>query len=165
MQWTQAGAAGPRAAADGTVRQTCAVPPARQVSSVLTELSLLCILCICAVRHTVYRTARHVVYLLVLFHLAFVRRVGRLAILKVHTRKLALGASVDLERLASLTAGCSGADLNALANEAAIRTVRRAGAAVEQTDFEDALKTFYAARGMTLQSMGEVAAGLLGLQR
>lgn len=92
-------------------------------------------------------------------------RLGRLAILKVHTRKLTLGVSVDLDRVAALTAGCSGADLNALANEAAIRTVRRAGSAVEQSDFEDALKAFFAARGMSLQSMGEVAAGLLGLQR
>ncbi len=94
------------------------------------------------------------------------RRHGRHAILKVHTRSLALGASVDLERLAALTAGCSGADLSALCNEAAIRTVRRQqGTELENADFEDALRTFYAARGISLQNLGEVAAGYLGLQK
>jgi ATP-dependent 26S proteasome regulatory subunit len=69
---------------------------------------------------------------------------------------------VDLERLAALTAGCSGADLSALCNEAAIRTVREL---LEAGDFEDALRTFYSARGISLQNLGEVAAGYLGLQK
>jgi ATP-dependent Zn protease len=72
---------------------------------------------------------------------------------------------VDLERLAALTAGCSGADLSALCNEAAIRTVRRQGEELEAGDFEDALRTFYSARGISLQNLGEVAAGYLGLQK
>ena len=76
-----------------------------------------------------------------------------------------LGSDVDLERVARLTPGTSGADLAALANEAAIRTVRRQGQVVEAVDFEEALKAYYTARGMSLTSLGEVAAGYFGLQR
>lgn len=83
----------------------------------------------------------------------------------MHTRSLSLGSTVDLDRLAALTAGCSGADLSALCNEAAIRTVRRSGLQLEQSDFEDALKTFYSSRGIALQNLGEVAAGYFGLQK
>ncbi len=51
---------------------------------------------------------------------------GRLAILKVHTRKLSLGPDVDLAAVADDTPSFTGAELAALANEAAIRAVRRA---------------------------------------
>ena len=47
-------------------------------------------------------------------------RVGREAILKVHTRKTPLHEEVSLERMARLTTGMSGADLANLVNEAAL---------------------------------------------
>ena len=76
-------------------------------------------------------------------------------------RNIKLGADVDLDRIAVLTPGTSGADLSALVNEAAIRTVRRQGDSVEQSDFEDALKSFYNSRGVSLSHFGEVVtAGL-----
>ncbi|MBI1424983.1 MAG: ATP-dependent zinc metalloprotease FtsH [Gammaproteobacteria bacterium] len=49
---------------------------------------------------------------------------ARLAILKIHSREVPLAADVDLERLASLTVGFSGADLENLVNEAALLTGR-----------------------------------------
>jgi len=71
---------------------------------------------------------------------------GRLAILKVHTRKLTLSPNVDLQAVAEATPFYSGAELAALANEAAIRAVRRASNAVIQADFNDAVATFTASR-------------------
>ena len=50
---------------------------------------------------------------------------GRLEILRVHTRGMPLAAEVDLERLAALTHGFVGADLEALCREAAMSTFRR----------------------------------------
>ena len=49
---------------------------------------------------------------------------SRLEILKVHTRKVPLAEDVDLERLATLTEGYSGADLEALVREAVILALR-----------------------------------------
>ena len=49
---------------------------------------------------------------------------SRLEILKVHTRKVPLAEDVDLERLAMLTEGYSGADLEALVREAVILALR-----------------------------------------
>jgi cell division protease FtsH len=65
---------------------------------------------------------------------------GRLAILKVHTRKVPQAADVDLERLASATPGMTGADLANLVNEAALLAARRAQDSVHQRDFTDALE-------------------------
>ncbi len=52
-------------------------------------------------------------------------RVGREAILAVHTRRTPLHEDVSLERLARLTTGMSGADLANLVNEAALLAARR----------------------------------------
>jgi cell division protease FtsH len=49
---------------------------------------------------------------------------ARLSILKIHSRDVPLSSDVDLERLASLTVGFSGADLENLVNEAALLTGR-----------------------------------------
>ncbi|MEM1592000.1 MAG: AAA family ATPase, partial [Sulfolobales archaeon] len=48
----------------------------------------------------------------------------RLEILKVHTRKVPLASDVDLEKLAELTEGYSGADLEALVREAVMLALR-----------------------------------------
>jgi cell division protease FtsH len=65
---------------------------------------------------------------------------GRVAILKVHTRKVPLATDVDLERLASATPGMTGADLANLVNEAALLAARRAQDVVHQRDLTDALE-------------------------
>ena len=52
-------------------------------------------------------------------------RDGRLEILQIHTRGMPLAEDVDLKRLADVTHGFVGADLEALAKEAAIRALRR----------------------------------------
>ena len=65
---------------------------------------------------------------------------GRLAILKVHTRHMPLGADVDLDGLASSTPGMVGADLANLANEAALLAARRNHTMVVQADFTDSLE-------------------------
>ncbi|MCD6147168.1 MAG: CDC48 family AAA ATPase [Thermoplasmata archaeon] len=50
---------------------------------------------------------------------------GRREILTIHTRGMPLAKDVDLDKLASITHGYSGADLAALSKEAAIRALRR----------------------------------------
>ncbi len=50
---------------------------------------------------------------------------GRLEILEIHTRGMPLSDDVDLKKLASVTHGFVGADLEALSKEAAIRALRR----------------------------------------
>src|SRR5690606_34236478 len=52
-------------------------------------------------------------------------RRGRVAILRVHLRRIQVGADLDLGRLAGITTGFSGADLANLVNEAAILATRR----------------------------------------
>ncbi|MEA4955061.1 MAG: ATP-dependent zinc metalloprotease FtsH [Pseudoflavonifractor sp.] len=59
---------------------------------------------------------------------------GRLATLQVHTRNIRLSDDVNLEKIAQATAGCVGADLANLVNEAALRAVRKGRKAVNQED-------------------------------
>ncbi len=59
---------------------------------------------------------------------------GRLATLQVHTRRIRLAEDVDLRKVALATAGCVGADLANLVNEAALRAVRLGRRAVNQQD-------------------------------
>jgi cell division protease FtsH len=67
-------------------------------------------------------------------------RAGREAILKVHTRKVPLAGDVKLEEVAAATPGFSGADLQNLANEAALLAARRNQDAVRQQDLLDSLE-------------------------
>jgi cell division protease FtsH len=66
-------------------------------------------------------------------------RAGREAILRVHTRKTPLHDDVQLERLARLTTGMTGADLANLVNEAALSAARRNRDDVNHECFEEAL--------------------------
>lgn len=50
---------------------------------------------------------------------------GRLQVLQIHTRGMPLAEDVDLKRLASVTHGFVGADLEALTKEAALHALRR----------------------------------------
>ncbi|HKU82623.1 MAG TPA: CDC48 family AAA ATPase [Candidatus Nitrosocosmicus sp.] len=52
-------------------------------------------------------------------------RDGRLEVLQIHTRGMPLDKDVDLQRLADISHGYVGADLQALAKEAAMRALRR----------------------------------------
>jgi cell division protease FtsH len=63
---------------------------------------------------------------------------GREAILKVHTKKTPLGASVDLAVIARGTPGFSGADLSNVVNEAALLAARKEKNSVDMQDFDDA---------------------------
>ncbi|EHK0763165.1 ATP-dependent metallopeptidase FtsH/Yme1/Tma family protein [Escherichia coli] len=60
---------------------------------------------------------------------------GRLDILKVHVKKVTLAQDVDLEQVAALTTGFSGADLANRVNEAVLAARRRRASAVELQDF------------------------------
>src|SRR4029079_1779723 len=60
---------------------------------------------------------------------------GRAQILRVHTRKITMSPGVDLETVASLTPGFTGADLANLVNEAALLATRRGAEAVSLSDF------------------------------
>lgn len=65
---------------------------------------------------------------------------GRLAILKIHTKKIKLGDDVDLRKIAQGAAGLAGADLANIANEAALMAVRQDRKVVMQEDFEEAIE-------------------------
>src|SRR5689334_10167263 len=69
---------------------------------------------------------------------------GRIAILRVHIRKITVAKDVDLEKIASLTAGFTGADLANLINEAAIAATRRNGTEVSFDDFTLAIERIVA---------------------
>jgi cell division protease FtsH len=63
---------------------------------------------------------------------------GRLGILRVHARNKVLSQDVDLETVARRTTGMSGADVENLLNEAAIRATRRSAAAIAMDDIDGA---------------------------
>jgi transitional endoplasmic reticulum ATPase len=84
-------------------------------------------------------------------------RKGRSDILHIHSRGMPLEETVDLETLANITHGYSGADISALCKEAAMRALRRVLPEIDmegdtvpvevlnkikvtQADFEDALR-------------------------
>ena len=69
---------------------------------------------------------------------------GRLDTLKVHTRKIKLSEDVDLKKIAQATAGCVGADLANLVNEAALRAVRMGRKMVNQEDLMASIDTVVA---------------------
>ncbi len=59
---------------------------------------------------------------------------GRQATLEVHTRNIKLAEDVNLKKVALATAGCVGADLANIVNEAALRAVRKGRKLVTQED-------------------------------
>ena len=63
---------------------------------------------------------------------------GRTEILKIHARKVKMGPDVDLERIARGTPMFSGADLEAIINEAAIAATMNNKDFVEMEDLEEA---------------------------
>jgi len=71
-------------------------------------------------------------------------RRGRFEILRVHVRKVQLAPDLDLDAIAGLTTGFTGADIANLVNEAAIIATRRNGAAVTFDDFTAAIERIVA---------------------
>jgi cell division protease FtsH len=69
---------------------------------------------------------------------------GRVQILQVHVRKIHLAPDVDLETVAALTPGFTGADLANLVNEAALLATRRGAEAVGMADFTNAMERIVA---------------------
>jgi cell division protease FtsH len=69
---------------------------------------------------------------------------GRIEILKVHIKKVQLDPAVDVEAVAALTPGFTGADLANLVNEAALLATRRGASAVAMTDFNNAVERMVA---------------------
>ena len=65
---------------------------------------------------------------------------GRAEILAVHTRGKPLGPDVDIDQVARITPGMTGADLANLANEAALLAVKREQTHLSAKDFADALE-------------------------
>ncbi len=63
----------------------------------------------------------------------------RVEILKIHTRRMAIGEDVDLRKIAGMTDGASGAELKAIVIEAAYFAIRRNDAKVCMKDFMSAI--------------------------
>jgi cell division protease FtsH len=71
-------------------------------------------------------------------------KIGRVEILKVHVRKIRISPDVDLETVAALTPGFTGADLANLVNEAALTATRRGADSVTLADFTNAMERIVA---------------------
>src|SRR5436190_11654628 len=67
-------------------------------------------------------------------------KIGRLAILKVHARKVAMDSEADLEVIAAMTAGFVGADLANIINEAALLGVRQDREKVGLAELQEAVE-------------------------
>jgi len=69
---------------------------------------------------------------------------GRIQILRVHSKKIKLQHGVDLEQVAALTPGFTGADLANLVNEAALLATRHGAESVSLADFTQAIERIVA---------------------
>jgi len=67
-------------------------------------------------------------------------KIGRLAILRVHAKQVPLGPDADLENIAAMTPGFSGADLANIINEAALLAVRRGKDLVGIAELQEAVE-------------------------
>ena len=67
-------------------------------------------------------------------------KIGRLAILRLHAKAVALGPDADLEVIAGMTPGFSGADLANIINEATLLTVRRNKEQVGLSELQEAVE-------------------------
>ena len=71
-------------------------------------------------------------------------KLGRAAILKVHLKKIAAASALEVEKIAAMTPGFTGADLANLVNEAALLATRRKGTEVSLEDFTGAIERIVA---------------------
>ena len=82
-------------------------------------------------------------------------RKGRADVLRVHFKKVKLGADVAADAVAALTPGFAGADLANLVNEAALLATRRNAEAVAMTDFTAAVERIVAGLEKHQRVLGE----------
>src|SRR5512138_3067220 len=71
-------------------------------------------------------------------------KIGRLAILRVHAKHVPLSSDADLETIAAMTPGFSGADLANVINEAALLAVRRSKDQVGLSELQEAVERIIA---------------------
>jgi cell division protease FtsH len=100
-------------------------------------------------------------------------RAGRVAILRIHGRSVRLAPTVDLDQVAAMTPGFTGADLANLVNEAALSATRRRSDAVAMENFTAAVERIVAGlerksralspRERTLTSFHEMGHALIAL--
>ncbi len=81
--------------------------------------------------------------------------IGRVQILKIHSKNVKLAADFDMERAARMTAGFSGADLANAMNEAALLAARHKATAVTLDDFEAAIERVVAGSEKKSRVMNE----------
>src|SRR5208283_4680909 len=81
--------------------------------------------------------------------------IGRLEILKIHSKNVKLAADFDMDRAARITAGFSGADLANAMNEAALLAAREKATAVTLNDFEAAIERVIAGSEKKSRVMNE----------
>lgn len=89
---------------------------------------------------------------------------GRLEILQIHTRSMPLEENLDIERLAAVTHGFVGADLAALAREAAMQALRRALPHIDPETGDipaDVLTNLYVTQADFDMALGEVSPSAL----
>lgn len=70
--------------------------------------------------------------------------IGRVQILKIHSKNITLAPDFDIDQAARITAGFSGADLANAVNEAALLAARRQAPAVTLSDFQIAIESVIA---------------------
>ncbi len=83
---------------------------------------------------------------------------GRLQILQIHAAKVSLAQDVELDKLAQITTGFSGADLANLVNEAALLAVRRGAQKVTMIDFDLAIERIVAGLQRDMPLEGDIRA-------
>ena len=81
--------------------------------------------------------------------------IGRQQILDIHTRQVVLAPDVELETVARVTPGFSGADLENVVNQAALLAARREKVSVEMTDFNEAIERVVAGSERRTRAMNE----------
>ncbi len=81
--------------------------------------------------------------------------IGRVQILKIHSKNVKLAADFDMDRAARITAGFSGADLENAMNEAALLAARHNAASVTLDDFEAAIERVIAGSEKRSRVMNE----------
>ena len=80
---------------------------------------------------------------------------GRLEILNIHTRGITLAPDVELQNLARITPGFSGADVANVINEAALLASRDGKVAVAAADFDSAIERIIAGSERKTRAMNE----------
>ena len=80
---------------------------------------------------------------------------GRLEILRIHTTAITLAPDVELENLARITPGFSGADVANVINEAALLASRDGKDAVVSADFDSAIERVIAGSERRTRAMNE----------